>query len=424
MRILLSALVLCVSFVSASAQAQVERRLADICSILGGQPMQFDTVFTSDFLRQVPQMQLTVLVQQLTKESGGCSSTRIVESQSPFSAKAEALTVNGYTIPISISVTAQPPHRIEGLFFKAPVKASASLTEVLADLKALAGSTSFFAKNLTTGAVLASSDTTSYLPIGSSFKLYVLGELVRSIARGEHRWDEVVVLDSSRYSFPSGILQTWPHGSPVTLHTLASQMISISDNTATDILLNHLGERAVQNIQRQMGHSKPELNDPFLSTRQLFFLKFSDNGKRAIEYATLDARGRAQLLRTIETSVSKNDVDFVESTVLPDKVEWFARTPDLVRAMDWLHLQAKNQKVEPLLGVLGINPGLDINRKVWSFVGYKGGSETGVLNMTFLLQHNNGHWYALSASWMRTDSDVELVSFSGLIERAIQLLAP
>ncbi len=424
MRILLSALVLCVSFVSASAQAQVERRLADICSILRGQPMQFDTVFTSDFLRQVPQMQLTVLVQQLTKESGVCSSTRIVESPSPFSAKAEALTANGYTIPISISVTAQPPHRIDGLYFKAPIEALANLAEVLADLKALPGSTSLFAKNLSTGAVLASSDTSLYLPIGSSFKLYVLGELVGSIVRGEHRWDEVIVLDSTQYSFPSGILQSWPHGSPVTLHTLASQMISISDNTATDILLKHLGERSVQSVQRLMGLSKPELNDPFLSTRQLFILKYSDGGSRAATYATLDARGRMNLLNTLTTTVSSSDVHFIDSPVLPDKVEWFARTSDLVRAMDWLQNESKNPKAEHLLGVLGINPGLDINRKVWSYVGYKGGSETGVLNMTYLLRHTNGDWYAISASWMRTDAAVELVTFSGLIERAIQLLAP
>ena len=423
MRIILFFFIAAASFESVSAQAPLERRLADICSILSGQSMQFDTVFTSDFLRQVPPMQITVLVQQITKESGGCTSARIVEPQSQFRAKAEALTINGYTIPISIAVTTLPPHRIEGLFFKPPIKASANLTEVLRDLNVLPGSTSIFAKNLTTGAVLASSDTSSYLPIGSSFKLFVLGELVRSIKHGEHRWDEVIVLDSTRFSFPSGILQTWPHGAPVTLHTLASQMISISDNTATDVLLNYLGERAVQNIQRQMGHSKPELNDPFLSTRQLSILKFSDNGSKATTYASLNARDRMVLLNTLATA-SSNDVHFIDSPVLPDKVEWFARTPDLVRAMDWLRIESQDQKAEHLRGVLGINPGLDINRKVWSYVGYKGGSESGVLNMTYLLRHKNGEWYAISASWMRTDAAVELVILAGLIERAIQLLAP
>ena len=92
--------------------------------------------------------------------------------------------------------------------------------------------------------------------------------------------------------------------------------------------------------------------------------------------------------------------------------------------MDWLRIESQDQKAEHLRGVLGINPGLDINRKVWSYVGYKGGSESGVLNMTYLLRHKNGEWYAISASWMRTDAAVELVILAGLIERAIQLLAP
>ena len=42
---------------------------------------------------------------------------------------------------------------------------------------------------------------------------------------------------SDRASLPSGITQSWPAGSPVTLQTLATLMISISDNTATDTLV-------------------------------------------------------------------------------------------------------------------------------------------------------------------------------------------
>ena len=186
MRALLSTLTIFFSITSVSAQEPMLRRLNDVCTMISGKSLQFDTVFTAEFLQKVPPMQLTMVVQQLTKESGGCVSIRIVESAGAFRAKAEAITLNGYTIPVSISITEKPPHRIEGLFLKPPVKSSADINTILADLKGLPGSTSFFAKNLTTGRVIAASDTALYLPTGSSFKLWILGELARSVVAGEH----------------------------------------------------------------------------------------------------------------------------------------------------------------------------------------------------------------------------------------------
>ena len=73
------------------------------------------------------------------------------------------------------------------------------------------------------------------LAIGSAFKLFVLAELVRAVKAGERRWSDVVPLD--RQSLPSGLLQDWPKGSPITLHSLAALMISRSDNSAADTLL-------------------------------------------------------------------------------------------------------------------------------------------------------------------------------------------
>ncbi|MCX6141541.1 MAG: serine hydrolase [Candidatus Kapabacteria bacterium] len=299
------------------AQEPMQRRLNDVCTMLSGKSMQFDTVFAPEFLEKVPPMQLTMVVQQITKESGGCVSTRIVESLTAFRAKAEALTVNGYSIPISIGISEKPPYLIEGLFLKPPVKTTGDLTSILADLKALPGSTSFYAKNLSTGKVVAAADTSLYLPTGSTFKIWILGELARSVIAGEHRWEETTTLDSSRYSLPSGVLQTWPHGAPVTLHTLASEMISISDNTATDALLHYLDPVKVFKVQSIMGHSSPELNDPFFSTRDLFMLKFSDSGKRASIYATLKPKERAQFLTSMRVTLTNSDVNFVETPVLP-----------------------------------------------------------------------------------------------------------
>ena len=93
------------------------------------------------------------------------------------------------------------------------------------------GQTSVAVARLGDGApeLIASIEPDRPLAIGSAFKLFILAELSRQVAAGERRWSDVVTLD--RRSIPSGVLQGWPRGSPLTLHTLAALMISQSDNT-------------------------------------------------------------------------------------------------------------------------------------------------------------------------------------------------
>lgn len=67
--------------------------------------------------------------------------------------------------------------------------------------------------------------------------------------------------------------------------------------------------------------------------------------------------------------------------------------------MNWLRQQTEMDKTARQ--ILAINPGsgLTIPRDRWQYVGFKGGSEPGVLNMTYLLQSTKGVWYAVSIPW-------------------------
>lgn len=403
------------------AQSLLSARLNDVCALLNLKSMRYDTVFTAEFLQKVPPMQLTMVTQQLTKESGGCVSIRVVDSTSAYQCRAEAVTTNGYTIPVTMSIRSAPPHLIEGLFLKPPMRVGSTLESVIKDMKQLKGTTSISAINLSRKHVLAAHDSSTYLPIGSTFKLYVLGTLAEQIRLGKRRWDDVIVLDTTTRSLPSGILQTWPHGSPLTLQTLATLMISQSDNTATDMLLHELHQDSVERMQQHMGHSNASLNTPFLTTRDVFLLKFTNCGIPAREYAGLRPADRRKFLDRLQEQTPLAAVRFVDTAVVPDRVEWFARTTDCIRAMEWLSTCLERATV---LDILAVNPGVDINPKQWTYAGYKGGSEPGVINMTYLLRHNSGDWYALSASWMNPTGNVDEATFAGFVQRAIQLLAP
>jgi len=404
-----------------TAQSLLSARLNDVCALLNLKSMRYDTVFTAEFLQKVPPMQLTMVTQQLTKESGGCVSIRVVDSTSAYQCRAEAVTTNGYTIPVTMSIRSAPPHLIEGLFLKPPMRVGSTLESVIKDMKQLTGTTSISAINLSRKHILAAHDSSTYLPIGSTFKLYVLGTLAQQIHLGTRRWDDVIILDTTTRSLPSGILQTWPNGSPLTLHTLATLMISQSDNTATDMLLHELHHDSVERMQQRMGHSNASLNSPFLTTRDVFLLKFTNGGIPAREYAGLRPADRRKFLDRLQEQTPLAAVRFVDTAVVPDRVEWFARTTDCIRAMEWLSTCLERTTV---LDILAVNPGVDINPKQWTYAGYKGGSEPGVINMTYLLRHNSGDWYALSASWMNPTGSVDEATFAGFVQRAIQLLAP
>ena len=102
-----------------------------------------------------------------------------------------------------------------------------------------------------------------------------------------------------------------------------------------------------------------------------------------------------------------------------DTVEWFASASDLVRVMDWLRLHAD----ATAKAILAISGGLPQQaRAALHYAGFKGGSEPGVANLTYLVQTRSGAWYAVSAGWNNPAAPVDANRLAGLAARAIQLL--
>jgi hypothetical protein len=224
------------------------------------------------------------------------------------------------------------------------------------------------------------------LPLGSMFKLYVLGAVADAVASGEIGWNDPITLDESNYSLPSGITQTEEPGSGRTVLILAQRMIEISDNTATDHLIALAGRDAVEAIQSEMGHTDPSLNIPFLTTRELFQLKLGEAGPLA-EFADGDVDTRRQVLDDL-TSQPLPELSAATGWTEPVEVlsaEWFASPLDLCEA--WIDLadRAAEPALEPLADVVGANPGLPDETLVWDEIWFKGGSEPGVLGTSWYL---------------------------------------
>jgi hypothetical protein len=256
------------------------------------------------------------------------------------------------------------------------------------------------------------------LAVGSAFKLFVLAELVREVKAGDRRWSDVVPLGPA--SLPSGLLHNWPKGSPITLHSLAALMISQSDNSAADTLLSVLGREKVEALLPALGVRSPERDRPFLSTREAFALKLGDPALLA-EWKAAGEAGRRALLPRL-AGVAATGLDPARLGGRPvgiEAVEWFASPADLVRTLDWLRRSGD----QTALDLLAINPGLGpAVAGEFAYFGYKGGSEPGVLNMSFLLRSREGRWLAVSATWNDPVAALDEARFAALMSRLVRLM--
>ena len=77
--------------------------------------------------------------------------------------------------------------------------------------------------------------------MASVFKIPILVELFHQAAEGKISLDERVEWTSPERYFGSGVLVTLAPGIRPTIHDLATLMIILSDNAATDTLGNRLG---------------------------------------------------------------------------------------------------------------------------------------------------------------------------------------
>ena len=102
----------------------------------------------------------------------------------------------------------------------------------------------------------------------STLKVPVLVELYRQVDLGVIDLNRRVELTDDLRVPGSGILKEMAPGLKPTVHDLAMLMIIISDNTATDILYNLVGEDNLNNTMRELGLLKTRIP---MTVRQLLF---------------------------------------------------------------------------------------------------------------------------------------------------------
>ena len=349
-----------------AARTALETRADQVVALLNAK-IEPAEIFTDGFRAAVADDQIRTLSASFTAQFGRAVEVALLNPRDGTRAALEIRFERGLAKG-GIAIAPSEDNRINELRFTsidAVAVAGDTPAAIAAELAALPGTVNaWFAP--VGGAPVIERNADTPLALGSAFKLYILAALAEDVKAGRRKWSDVVPLTEK--SYPSGQMQDWPEGSPVTLHTLASMMMSISDNTATDQLIAVLGRKRILKLMADSGHSNPAANDPFLTTRELFILKTMDPAFLDRWRArTPDAITAAEvLMETANPSLDEVNAAFAHGPKAID-IEWFASSADLARLM--AHMRRKGDG--KAFDILAINPtATPAILAYWRYIGY------------------------------------------------------
>ncbi len=309
--------------------------------------------FAPSFLTVVSVDQVAALVSGLKGDFGGFDAVHT-------NAQGGLIELERANVPFT--VTLDGAGRIAGLFFGPPQPTSSAPAELAERIaKAVAGESAVLVR--ADGKDLVARNADAPMAVGSAFKLLVLKAYEEAIRSGALTRDRTVPLDAADRSLPSGVLQRFASGTPVTLETLAALMIQQSDNTATDALIRLLGHEAMERLSPR--------NRPFLTTGALFRLAAKGADAKRTAYSAGTPEERRGILDGLAGTPLSSPSDLLPRATWRD-AEWFLTARELCGLLlDLRDAPALNGVPDPLVAVEG-----------WRWSGYKGGSEFGVLNLS------------------------------------------
>ncbi len=266
---------------------------------------------------------------------------------------------------------------ITGLFITELVPEDTSVEQPLAALAELPGETALI---VTAGdQVLAAHNADKPLLVASAFKLAVLLAVRRSVDAGTLAWDQVVRYDAADASAGSGQLRGYPDGHPITVASLAAMMISLSDNTATDVLIDLVGRREVE------AAGGPA---PLTTTGEYFKLKADADLQQ--RYLDATPEERTAILEGLSDAPLPGVGDYANGRTAHG---WRLSVSTLCELMTAV----------ADLDLMTINPGAAI-REDWARIAFKGGNDFGITNLTYMLRPlDGGPPFCISMTWNEAD---------------------
>jgi len=225
-------------------------------------------------------------------------------------------------------------------------------------------------------------------PAASTIKLLVLAAVADAVQEGDLTWEEELTLTGELTSLPSGELQDRPVGSTVTVREAAELMISISDNTATDLLIERVGQRALRRSALTSGLDPTRIM-PVATTRQVFQLGWQVDSEVRARWAEAQVPETREAILADLPEELEVDPAAVTQARWQDGIGWFLTGGEICGLHARLQQLAGAEGGEVVREILAVNPGVPLPGGV-DYQAFKGGSMPGVLAFSFYVENGPG----------------------------------
>lgn len=271
------------------------------------------------------------------------------------------------------------------------------------------------------GEEVLSIDSDEPAPMASIFKLWVLEALTAAIDQGETSWDETLELGEEHMSLPTGALHYEDPGFELSVFEAAQAMIANSDNTATDLLIDHLGRSFIEQSIQEAGRYSPELLQPLLTTREVFQLRWGheDLGEEFVDASP--ARQQEILDELAEMPLEISSPDMVPDEGAAYGLEWYGSAEDIAAVHESLH---SSRGAHPdLRHILGDHQDLLSEDPWWTTHSYKGGNTQGVFSGSWRVEGTDGTTRIVVLQVSGTPQDVTPLEleYTSIAQSALEL---
>lgn len=164
-------------------------------------------------------------------------------------------------------------------------------------------------------------------PMASAYKIPILVEVFRQVEAKKFSLDDRVDLTADDRTLGSGILTLMAPGLKPTIHDLATLMIILSDNQATDMLLNKVGAENVTATMRKLGLNNIRVDRTTFELIRDYLALIDD---AAAGKSKQQLMNRPQLNTSSPERVAKADLEF--SKIMKD----VASPDDMARLLDMI----------------------------------------------------------------------------------------
>lgn len=268
--------------------------------------------------------------------------------------------------------------------------------------------------------------------LGSIFKMWVLGGIANDIEGNIiNRTDSIPLVASERAA--GGSINNVPLGTNFTTQEMATLMMGISDNTATDHLHELVGRELIGNIVQLYGVADPDLLLPFLNISEQFHVFSRFDLPTANSYVFGNEAFQEQFLMNNiipEGASFPISFPFFHEPLLTDGT-WQASPVDICQTLAGLRATEPTNEaftlVNEAMGAQSAQPGV---RNAWDRVWYKGGSlESGATGLHVLTNawflENSGEFppFVVIALANNPNGGIDAFQVQSITSRIVELTA-